>query len=118
MPLAIGDPADAKSPGGREKTTVPIYDGTDVYKTHGLDATPVFIVVDADGVVRHVIPRLGRRDGGNGHARIRALGQIAGLAFATAKLAHSDTSFVASNRPIQWLSTPSVALRLSVPPVQ
>ena len=38
-----------------EKTTVPIYDGSDVFKTHGLEATPVFIVVDGEGVVRHVI---------------------------------------------------------------
>ena len=35
-------------------TKVPVYDGTDVYKAHGLEATPVFVVVDADGVVRHV----------------------------------------------------------------
>jgi hypothetical protein len=36
------------------KSTVPVYDGTGVYKVHGLEATPVFIVIDADGLVRHV----------------------------------------------------------------
>jgi hypothetical protein len=55
LPLAIGDPADAKKIQLDEKTTVPIYDGSDVFKTHGLEATPVFIVVDSEGVVRNVI---------------------------------------------------------------
>ncbi|HKB02307.1 MAG TPA: hypothetical protein VKD90_08810 [Gemmataceae bacterium] len=54
LPLAIGDPADAKDLAAELKLTVPVYDGTGVYKVHGLDATPVFVVVDADGVVRHV----------------------------------------------------------------
>lgn len=54
VPLAIGDPADARKLATDQKATVPIYDGTGVYKVHGLEATPVFVVVDADGVVRHV----------------------------------------------------------------
>jgi peroxiredoxin len=54
VPLAIGDPKDAKDLVGDLKATVPVYDGTGVYKIHGLQATPVFVVVDADGVVRQV----------------------------------------------------------------
>jgi hypothetical protein len=54
LPLAIGDPADTKDLVAELKATVPVYDGTGVYKVHGLDATPVFVVVDADGAVRHV----------------------------------------------------------------
>jgi hypothetical protein len=54
VPLAIGDPADAKNLILDLKTPLSIYDGTGVYKTHGLSATPVFIVIDADGVIRHV----------------------------------------------------------------
>jgi hypothetical protein len=54
VPLAIGDPADARELAAQQKPTVPVYDGTGVYKAHGLDATPVFIVVDAEGAVRHV----------------------------------------------------------------
>jgi peroxiredoxin len=54
VPLAIGDPKDAKALAGELKAAVPVYDGTGVYKIHGLAATPVFVVIDADGVVRHV----------------------------------------------------------------
>jgi len=54
LPLAIGDPADVKGLAKEMRPVVPIYDGNAVYKTHGLTATPVFVVVDADGVVRHV----------------------------------------------------------------
>jgi len=54
LPLAIGDPADVKDLAKELRPAVPIYDGTPVYKTHGLSATPVFVIVDADGVVRHV----------------------------------------------------------------
>lgn len=54
LPLAIGEAAEAKKLQFEEKIAVPIFDGTDVYKTHGLEATPVFILVDADGVVRNV----------------------------------------------------------------
>jgi peroxiredoxin len=54
VPLAIGDPADAKELAAEQKPSVPVYDGTGVYKAHGLDATPVFVVVDAEGTVRHV----------------------------------------------------------------
>lgn len=54
MALSIGDPADAKKLAIDGKVAVPVYDGTGVYKAHGLDATPVFVVVDADGLVRAV----------------------------------------------------------------
>jgi hypothetical protein len=54
LPLAIGDPAEAKKLHVEQKLSVPIYNGMDVYKRHGLEATPVFVVVDADGAVRHV----------------------------------------------------------------
>ena len=54
LPLSIGDPADAGKLSIQEKISVPIHDGTDVYKTHGLEATPVFIIVDGDGIIRHV----------------------------------------------------------------
>jgi peroxiredoxin len=54
VPLAIGDPTDSKNLILDLKMPLSIYDGTGVYKTHGLSATPVFIVVDADGVIRHV----------------------------------------------------------------
>jgi hypothetical protein len=54
LPLSIGDPSDAKKLHLDSKAGVAIFDGTDVYKTHGLEATPVFIVVDADGIIRHV----------------------------------------------------------------
>jgi hypothetical protein len=55
VPLAIGDPADARAQAAELKAAVPVYDGTGVYKAHGLEATPVFIVVDADGIIRHVV---------------------------------------------------------------
>jgi hypothetical protein len=55
LPLAIGDPADVKALVAEQKPTVPVYDGTAVYKAHGLEATPVFVVVDGDGMVRHVV---------------------------------------------------------------
>src|SRR5262245_12769787 len=54
LPLAIGDPADAKALHKELGLTIPVFDGTGVYKAHGLEATPVFVVVDADGNVRHV----------------------------------------------------------------
>jgi peroxiredoxin len=60
VPLAIGDPAEAKALAAGLKATVPVYDGTGVYKVHGLEATPVFVVIDADGVVRHVARGWGR----------------------------------------------------------
>jgi hypothetical protein len=55
VPLAIGEPADVKRLHAAVKATVPVYDGLGVYKTHGLDATPVFVVIDAGGVVRAVV---------------------------------------------------------------
>ncbi|HVK11466.1 MAG TPA: hypothetical protein VM597_22035 [Gemmataceae bacterium] len=55
VPLAIGEPADAKRLHGAVKAAVPVYDGLGVYKAHGLDATPVFVVIDAGGVVRAVV---------------------------------------------------------------
>lgn len=55
VPLAIGDPADVKRVRGELKLSVPVYDGLGVYKSHGLDATPVFVVVDAGGVIRAVV---------------------------------------------------------------
>ncbi|HEX3147223.1 MAG TPA: hypothetical protein VHR66_04025 [Gemmataceae bacterium] len=55
VPLSIGDVKAAKGLVADVKSQVPVYDGTDVYKTHGLDATPVFIVIDAEGIVRHVV---------------------------------------------------------------
>src|SRR5262245_16866447 len=55
LPLAIGDAADTKALHKELRLTIPVFDGTGVYKAHGLDATPVFVVVDADGNVRHVI---------------------------------------------------------------
>jgi hypothetical protein len=54
LPLVIGDPRSAKTLIADVKAAVPVYDGTGVYKVHGLEATPVFVVIDADGVVRHV----------------------------------------------------------------
>jgi peroxiredoxin len=54
MPLLVGDTAGWKTLYADEGLTVPLYDGNPVYKTHGLDSTPVFVVVDADGIVRHV----------------------------------------------------------------
>jgi hypothetical protein len=54
VPLAIGNVKDAKSLIAEARAKVPVYDGTDVYKAHGLEATPVFVVIDADGVIRHV----------------------------------------------------------------
>jgi hypothetical protein len=64
LPLAIGDPADARALAGELKVSVPVYDGTGVYKAHGLDATPVFLVVDADGVIRHVVRGWGAETAG------------------------------------------------------
>ncbi len=55
LPLAIGDPGDVRKLARDLKTATPVYDATDVFKTHGLSATPVFVIVDADGVVRHVL---------------------------------------------------------------
>ena len=54
LPLLVGDTAGWKTLYADEGLTVPLYDGNPVYKTHGLDSTPVFVVVDADGIVRHV----------------------------------------------------------------
>lgn len=55
MPLLIGDVAEWKKLYDAENLSIPLYDGNPVYKTHGLDATPVFIIVDGDGIVRQVI---------------------------------------------------------------
>jgi hypothetical protein len=55
VPLAIGEPGDVKRLHSALKATVPVYDGVGVYKTHGLEATPVFVVIDAGGVVRAVV---------------------------------------------------------------
>lgn len=54
MPLAIGEVGSWKNAYAIEGYTMPIYDGNAVYKTHGLDATPVFIIVDRDGNTRNV----------------------------------------------------------------
>jgi peroxiredoxin len=54
VPLAIGEPADVKRIHAALKLTVPVFDGLGVYKEHGLNATPVFIVIDAAGVIRAV----------------------------------------------------------------
>lgn len=54
VPLSIGDAKVARALIAELKPTVPVYDGTDVYKVHGLEATPVIVVIDAAGVVRHV----------------------------------------------------------------
>jgi peroxiredoxin len=54
LPLAIGNVKETKALIADLRPAVPVYDGTDVYKAHGLEATPVFVVIDADGVVRHV----------------------------------------------------------------
>lgn len=54
MPLVIGDTAAWKAAYAEAGLTVPVYDGNAVYKTHALDATPVFVVIDAEGIVRHV----------------------------------------------------------------
>jgi hypothetical protein len=55
VPLSIGETKLAKGLVADLKCQVPVYDGTEVYKTHGLEATPVFVVIDADGIVRHVV---------------------------------------------------------------
>ncbi|WP_020472917.1 TlpA family protein disulfide reductase [Zavarzinella formosa] len=54
MPLVIGDTTAWKTAYTAGEMTVPIYDGNPVYKTHGLESTPVFVVVDAEGITRHV----------------------------------------------------------------
>ena len=54
VPLAIGRVKDARTLMADLRAAVPVYDGTDVYKAHGLEATPVIVVIDKDGVVRHV----------------------------------------------------------------
>jgi peroxiredoxin len=54
IPLAIGSAKETRALIADLRAKVPVYDGLDVYKTHGLEATPVFVVVDADGVIRHV----------------------------------------------------------------
>lgn len=54
VPLVIGESGPAKTLHAETKLTVPLFDGNAVYKTHGLDATPVFIIVDAQGIVRNI----------------------------------------------------------------
>ncbi len=60
LPLAIGEAAVAKALQVDEKINTGIFDGTDVYKTHALEATPVLIFVDSDGVIRQVWRGWGR----------------------------------------------------------
>ena len=54
VPLVIGDPEAAQKLLVDLGLTVPVFDGSTVYKAHGLEGTPVFIAIDAEGVVRHV----------------------------------------------------------------
>jgi hypothetical protein len=37
------------------KPAIPVFDGSLTYKAHGLDATPVFILVDEVGIVRQIV---------------------------------------------------------------
>lgn len=54
MPLVIGDTTGWKTLYADQGLTLPMYDGNPVYKTHGLESTPVFIVADGEGIIRHV----------------------------------------------------------------
>jgi peroxiredoxin len=54
LPLAIGEKSAVKKLQESDEVALPLYDGAKVYKTHALEATPVFIIVDRNGIVRHV----------------------------------------------------------------
>lgn len=62
--LAIGSADEARKKAADSRIDVPIFDATEAYRAHGLEATPVLIVVDADGVVRHVARGWGNETAG------------------------------------------------------
>jgi hypothetical protein len=57
LPVAIGDPSQASQQRLDWKLSIHVLAGRPVYKQHGIDSTPCFVVMDAEGIVRSI--RLG-----------------------------------------------------------
>jgi peroxiredoxin len=55
VPLAIGASDVALQQRNDLKLTVHVLGGRDVYRAHGIEATPSFVVIDATGVVKRLI---------------------------------------------------------------
>ena len=54
MPLVIGDHDAAQKLLEELQFKTRLYDGSQVYRTHGLESTPVLVAIDAKGIVRHI----------------------------------------------------------------
>ncbi|MCE9530779.1 MAG: hypothetical protein K8T89_06600 [Planctomycetes bacterium] len=54
LPLAIGNSDTALKQRNEWKLSIPMLAGRDVYKQHGVDSTPCFVVLDQQGIVRHL----------------------------------------------------------------
>lgn len=54
IPLPIGEMRDALKQKAELKLDFPLYDGVATYKTHGLESTPVLILLDSEGIIRYI----------------------------------------------------------------
>ena len=54
LPLVVGDPESAVQQRNDWRLAVHVLAGRDVYKQHGIESTPCFVVIDAEGIVRCV----------------------------------------------------------------
>jgi peroxiredoxin len=54
LPLAIGTSDVALQQRNDLKMTVHVFGGRDVYRTHGIEATPAFVILDANGMVKRI----------------------------------------------------------------
>ena len=52
--LAVGDPETAVQQRTDWRLTVHVLAGRDIYKLHGIESTPCFVVIDAEGTIRHI----------------------------------------------------------------
>lgn len=55
LPLAIGANEAAIQQHNDLRLTVHVLSGLDVYRTHGIEATPTFVVLDANGIVKRIV---------------------------------------------------------------
>ncbi len=54
MPLGVGDAQNVARQRTDWKLSVHVFSGRDVYKKHGVESTPCFVIVDSAGIVRNV----------------------------------------------------------------
>ncbi len=55
MSVAVGDPDQAAKQRDEWKLKLPILAGREVYKLHGVTATPEIVILDEHGIVRRII---------------------------------------------------------------